>query len=70
MSSPMTNFVDQAKPEATAQLNAEGRTQPWKQLISSGSNGLEKRDGDFITVRTAKDADGKEVHDYQATRAL
>lgn len=47
-------------------MNKDGRAQPWKNFIQSGSDGLEKRGGDFITIGSIKDADGKEVHDYTA----
>ena len=47
-------------------MNKDGRAQPWKNFIQSGSDGLEKRGGDFITIGSTKDADGKEVHDYTA----
>ncbi|KAI3342529.1 hypothetical protein F4824DRAFT_495477 [Ustulina deusta] len=60
----LTPVVDQAKPQDAQQLNKEGYAQPWKEFIQSGSDGLEKRGGDFITIRSTKDADGKEVHDY------
>ncbi|KAI8634668.1 hypothetical protein F5Y19DRAFT_469730 [Xylariaceae sp. FL1651] len=62
-SSTKIHCIDEAKPQATQQLNKEGRAQPWKEFIDSGSNGLGKREGDFITIHATKDANGKKVQD-------